>query len=111
MINEHMHEVFIAQRIIEKAKEQGSVKKIIIEVGDLAGLPAEDLEAKLKEMTGWKIETRKMPAAVQCRCGFKGAPKITEKEHDVVLFECPKCQKIPKILSGEDIVLKEVIVE
>ncbi len=106
-----MHESFIAQRIIEKAKEQGAVKKIILEVGDLAHLPAEDLEEALKKRVDWIIEIHKTPAEVQCKCGFKGEPKIIEHTHDLTLFECPKCQKLPKIISGEDIVLKEVIVE
>ena len=107
-----MHEGFIAQRIIDKAKEQGDVKKITIEVGDLAHLPGEDLKAKLQEMVDWEIEIIRVPGLVECKCGYKGAPKILEKAHDLTLFECPQCGKVPfKILEGEDINLKDVVVE
>jgi Zn finger protein HypA/HybF involved in hydrogenase expression len=107
-----MHEGIIAQQLIDKAKEQGTVKKVTIEVGDLAHLPAEDLKAKLTEMVDWEIEIIKVPGLVECKCGYKGAPKILEKAHDLTLFECPKCKKVPfKILEGEDIVLKDVVVE
>ena len=77
-----MHEGLIAQKLIDKAKEQGNVKKITVEVGDLAHLPAEDLNAKLKEMVDWEIEIIKIPGLVECKCGYKGAPKILEKAHD-----------------------------
>lgn len=107
-----MHEAFIAQKIIDKAEEQGKVQKIVLEVGDLAHLPAEDLEEALKKRVNWEIEIIKVPGEVQCKCGFKGAPKVLEKAHDLTLFECPKCKEIPtKIISGEDITIKEVVVE
>lgn len=107
-----MHETFIAQKIIDKAKEQGKVRKIVVEVGDLAHLPAADLEEKLKGMVDWEVEVIKVPGEVVCKCGFKGEPKILEKAHDLTLFECPKCKAVPiKIIKGEDITLKEVVVE
>ena len=107
-----MHEGIIAQKIIDKAKEQGMVKKIVVEVGDLAHLPAEDLKDKLSEMVDWEVEMQKVPGMVECRCGYRGAPRILEKAHDLTLFECPQCKQVPfKILSGEDIVLKDVVVE
>lgn len=107
-----MHEGLIAQKLIDKAKEQGTVKKIVIEVGDLAHLPAEDLKAKLEEMVDWEIEIINVPGLVECKCGYRGAPKILEKAHDLTLFECPQCKKIPfKIIKGEEIVLKDVVVE
>ena len=107
-----MHEGFIAQELIDKAKEQGIVKKIVVEVGDLAHLPAEELEEALKKRVDWEIEIIKVPGLVECKCGYKGAPKILEKAHDITLFECPKCKKIPfKTIQGEDIVLKDVVVE
>ena len=38
-----MHETVIANKIITKAKEQGKVNSIVVEVGDLAHLPAKEL--------------------------------------------------------------------
>ncbi|MBW2985763.1 hydrogenase maturation nickel metallochaperone HypA [Candidatus Woesearchaeota archaeon] len=107
-----MHEGFIAQGIIDKAKEQGIVKKIVVEVGDLGHLPAKEMKAKLEEMVDWEVEVIEVPALVECKCGYRGKPKILEKAHDLTLFECPQCGKIPfKIISGEEIVLKDVVVE
>lgn len=107
-----MHEGFIAQKIIDKAKEQGTVRKIVVEVGDLGHLPASEMKEKLEEMVDWEVEVVEVPAVVECKCGYKGAPKILEKAHDLTLFECPVCGKIPfRIISGEDIVLREVVVE
>lgn len=107
-----MHETIIAKKIIDKAKEHGIVKKIVIEVGDLAHLPAKDMKQVLEDMTSWEIEVIPVKAEVRCKCGYQGEPKIIEHAHDLTLFECPKCKKIPfKILKGEDIVLKDVVVE
>jgi Zn finger protein HypA/HybF involved in hydrogenase expression len=107
-----MHEGFIAKELIDKAKEQGTVKKVVIEVGDLAHLPADELKEALEKRVDWEIEIIKVPGLVECKCGYKGAPKILEKAHDLTLFECPQCHNIPfKILKGEDIVLKDVVVE
>ncbi|MBD3304605.1 hypothetical protein GF343_05660 [Candidatus Woesearchaeota archaeon] len=107
-----MHEGFIAKELIDKAKEQGNVKKVTIEVGDLAHLPADELKDALEKRVDWEVEVIRIPGLVECRCGYRGEPKILEKAHDLTLFECPKCKKVPfKIIEGEEIVLKDVVVE
>jgi len=107
-----MHETIIAGDIIKKAKEQGKVKSITVEVGDLGHLPAEELEETLKKMVDWKIKIIRKKAKVSCSCGFTGEPKIIDKKHDFTLFKCPKCGNIPEVaLEGKDIVLKDVEVE
>ncbi|MBN1644582.1 hydrogenase maturation nickel metallochaperone HypA [Candidatus Woesearchaeota archaeon] len=107
-----MHEGIIANKIIEKAKEHGSVKKIVIEVGDLAHLPANEMKEALLKLVDWEIEVKPVKASVKCSCGFIGEPKIIEHAHDVAIYECPNCKKIPaEILQGDEIILKEVEVE
>jgi Zn finger protein HypA/HybF involved in hydrogenase expression len=106
-----MHELTFAQQLIKKARQQGDVKSIILEVGELANITSENLERTLKEITKWNINIIKRKAVVRCNCGFKGEPKIIRREHDLILFVCPKCSTIPKVLDGKDIVLKEVEVE
>lgn len=107
-----MHETIIAQKIIEKAKEQGSVRKVILEVGDLAHLPAEELKEALQKMVDWEIEVHTAKAEVKCKCGYIGEPNIIEHTHDMTIYECPKCRKIPEeIITGEDIIIKEVEVD
>jgi len=107
-----MHETIIANKIIEKAKEHGKVKKVVIEVGDLANLPAFEMEEVMKKMTDWKIEIRPAKAEIKCKCGYKGEPKIIERAHDFVIYECPECKKMPaEVLKGDEIILKQVEVE
>ncbi len=106
-----MHELFIAKKIIEKAKEHGNVMKVTIELGDIAPLTAQELTNAIEELVDWEIEIEKKPAKVRCQCGYEGEPKIKERKHDFVLFICPKCKEIPKPLEGEDIILKEVEIE
>lgn len=109
-----MHESTIANKILEQVKSQAKGKKIrsiTIEVGDLAHLPANELKDFLAQLVDFEVIVQPKKARVKCECGFEGEPKILAHEHDLVLFECPKCGKTPKILSGEDIVLKEIVTE
>ncbi|MFH1589452.1 MAG: hydrogenase maturation nickel metallochaperone HypA [archaeon] len=107
-----MHEQTIAKAIIEEAAKHGKVKSITIEVGDLGHLPAHEMEEVLKTLTDWKITVTKKKAIVKCECGYKGEPNIVEKGHDHNVFRCPKCNAMmPKILDGDQIILKELEVE
>ena len=109
-----MHESLIVNRILEQVNKKANgkkVKSITIEVGDLAHLPAKELHEFIKTMVDFEVVIEPKKARVKCECGFEGEPKILAHEHDLVLFECPKCGKTPKILSGEEIVLKEIITE
>jgi len=106
-----MHETFFVNQIIEEANKKGKVKGIVVEVGDLAHIPAEDLERALKDRVNWDIKIKKKKATVVCGCGYKGEPKIIERKHDLLLFSCPNCDAIPKILDGEDIILRQVILK
>lgn len=106
-----MHEFEVVNSIVSEAKRHGSVKSVLIEIGGLASLTAKELEDALKKQVAWKIGIRKRQAAVRCSCGYTGKPKIIERMHDTILFECPKCCGIPEIISGDKIILKEVGVE
>lgn len=108
-----MHERGIAAEIISKAESLGKVKGITVQVGDLAHLPANEMEDVLKEMCpGWKVKVTRKQAKVKCSyCGYQGEPNILEQRHGYVLFNCPMCSQMPDILEGKDIILKEVDVE
>ena len=107
-----MHEQIIAQKIIEEAKKHGNVKEITVEVGDLAHLPADDMKKTLDAMVPWKVIVVSKKAKVKCICGFEGEPKILEHSHDFTLFKCPECDEVPdEILEGDEIILKDVVVE
>ena len=103
-----MHETIIANNLINEARKHGKVKEVTIEIGDLANMPAEELEETLKKMADFKVNIIKKKAKVECKCGYTGQPNIIEKGHDFNLFVCPKCEDIPAIVEGDKIILKEV---
>ncbi len=106
-----MHETIIAKQIIDEAKKHGKVRSIVVEVGDLAHLPLEDLKPTLNEMVDWQIEYRRKPAVVQCQCGYRGPPKVLLRTHEHTYFECPKCSAVPRVIEGQHIKLLKVEVE
>ena len=106
-----MHERNIASGIIKQAETLGKVKSIIVEVGDLAHLPASEMKQVLEEMTDWKIIVQRKKAIAKCACGYEGEPNIVEHGHDYTFFKCPRCEDIPEVIEGKDIILKEVDVE
>ena len=106
-----MHETIIAKDIIAEAEKHGKVTKIVVEVGDLGHLPADEMEATLKKMVSYEVEVVSKKATVKCACGYEGNPKILEHHHDFTLFECPECKAVPQIVDGKDIILKSVDVE
>ena len=108
-----MHEQTIAKVIIQEAAKHGKVKSIDVEVGDLGHLPANEMEDVLNTLTDWKINITTKKAVIECEaCGFLGEPNIVEKGHDHNVFRCPKCMAMmPHIISGDQIILKEVEVE
>lgn len=103
-----MHELTIARKIVDSFGMKAA-KEAIVEVGELAEITAEELERAVKQLTSINIQFKIVEAEVECGCGFKGRPKITAREHDVVMFECPKCTQIPDIISGDEIEIKEVL--
>lgn len=105
-----MHEQTIAQSIISEAKSHGDIKGIIVEVGDLGHLPAEEMLEVLEKMTDWNVEIEQKKAKVLCeKCKFEGEPKILQQLHDNTVFECPECgEMFPKVLEGGDIILLSV---
>ena len=82
-----------------------------MEVGELAPITAEELREALAKLVSWKASFTEKPARVKCSCGFQGRPKITAREHDLVLFQCPSCGKVPAVLEGDAILLKSVLLK
>ena len=108
-----MHEQVYVNKIIEVAKSQGNVIEVRIEVGDLAPVPAEHLVEAIKAVEkDWKVDIIEKRATITCDCGYEGTPLITDRTHDTVIYECPRCNnKMPEIIDGTDIILKEVEVK
>ena len=105
-----MHETIIANDIIKKCRAQGDVESCYVEIGELAHVPPPELVECLKTLADWKIEYKEIPAEVECGCGFRGHPTVLERGHDHFMIECPKCRSIPKLISGTEVKLVNVVV-
>lgn len=104
-----MHEHSFIDAILLNIEDKEKVKEILLEVGELAGIEAEHLKEHLKERVDWKIDVVEKKARVRCDCGYEGEAKIRERLHDMVVFECPVCGDIPKVLEGKDIKILKII--
>lgn len=103
-----MHEQVYVNQIIKEAVKHGLVEGITVEVGELAAIPAHELEESLK-VTKWDVKVVMKQATVSCKCTFVGRPQITEKGHDFTIYHCPACGRLaPAILDGKEIILKSV---
>ncbi len=104
------HEHVYVDAIVSEARKHGEVEAITVEVGALAPIPAAELEQALS-FTGWKLTVVEKPGTIRCRCGFTGAPVITDKGHDYTIYHCPECKAgLPPVLDGKDVILKDVTV-
>lgn len=104
-----MHEHSFIEAILSNIKNKEKIKEISIEVGELAGIETEHLKEHLLEKVNWKINVTEKKAKVKCDCGHIGKPKIRQRLHDIVIFECPKCANIPNVLEGKDIKILKII--
>jgi len=103
-----MHGTHIAKKIVSDALNYGNVKSIAVEVGELSGMPAKELEDLLGAIANFNVNVKEIESFVECKCGYKGRAKIKERLHDLIIFCCPKCGKIPAVKKGDKIILKEV---
>lgn len=103
-----MHEITICKQILNQLKEYRNIKSITIEIGTLAPLTATELKETIENIVDYKVNVIEKEAIVKCSCKYKGSPDIIERAHDIVIYKCPSCGNIPKILNGNQIIIKEV---
>jgi len=104
-----MHEHSFIQAIIEPIKDKDKVLRVELELGELVGIESNHLKKHLIDETGWEINIKEIPSEVKCICNYQGPAKIRERLHDLVIFECPKCGKLPAVLKGKDIKILRVV--
>jgi Zn finger protein HypA/HybF involved in hydrogenase expression len=104
-----MHEHTFIQAIIKPIKNKEKVKSVEIEVGELAGIESDHLKEHLIEETGWSVKIIEKKSKVKCSCGYEGQAKIKQRLHDMVIYSCPKCGKVPEVLEGKDIKIIKVV--
>lgn len=106
-----MHGIHIAGDLIATARKHGKVKKAFIEVGKIANITKNDLASQMKNLADFNFEIIEKEAKVKCECGYVGSPKVVERQHDIVIFECPSCGKTPEVIDGDKVILRSVEVE
>ena len=104
-----MHEHTFIDAIVRDIEDKANVEKIILEVGELAGIEGSHLAEHIRERFDWDVEAVQKEGLVKCECGYEGRPKILEKLHDLVIFECPKCEGVAEALEGKDIKIVKII--
>jgi Zn finger protein HypA/HybF involved in hydrogenase expression len=104
-----MHEHTFIQAIIEPIKNKENVKSVELEVGELAGITPSHLKEHLIDETGWEVIATEKKSNIDCECGYQGPARIKQRLHDLVIFDCPKCEKIPLQADGKDIKILKVI--
>ncbi|MEK6971040.1 MAG: hypothetical protein AABW68_05145 [archaeon] len=98
-----MHEQRVIDKVIALGRLAGATSKIRVEVGELCDISPEHLKEHLAGQINWEVETVYCPAKVKCACGYEGKPRILERGHDFVLFDCPSCGKKPAVTRGGEI--------
>jgi len=104
-----MHEQSFIQAVLRDVKDIDKVKKLVLEVGELAGIEGEHLRGHLKEGRDFEVEVLGKESRVRCECGFDGRARILERLHDFVVFDCPECGEVPEVLEGEDIKIVKIV--
>jgi len=104
-----MHEHSFIEAILKNIENPENLKFVKLEVGELAGIEPEHLKEHLREKINCEIEVGGKESFIECSCGYKGRVKILQRLHDLVIFECPNCGKIPENVLGKDIRIVKVV--
>jgi len=105
-----MHEHSFIDAILSNIEDKDEVIAIVLEAGELAGITAEHLKKHLKERYDyWDIKVEEKQSNIKCFCGYEGPANIRDRMHDFVVFDCPRCERIPEeVLEGQDIKIVKI---
>jgi Zn finger protein HypA/HybF involved in hydrogenase expression len=98
-----MHELAIAEKIIDEAKKNGAKRAIKLEVGELCEVEAHEIKEVIERMTKWKVKTVEVEGKIKCKCGYEGEANIVDKGHGYCVFNCPECDSKADVLEGGEI--------
>ena len=114
-----MHEASFIDAVLKDiedlAKSEGfsiaDVSSVVLEVGELAGIEDWHLRKHVVDRLGEGVDVEVLTSEskVLCECGYSGRPRILERLHDFVIFECLRCEGIPEVIRGKDIKILKVI--
>ena len=103
-----MHEITAAKSIINQISDKENVEYLELEVGELAEVTPRELKQAIEDLTGWKVIVEEMPSKIKCECGFVGRAHVKQRQHDIVIYNCPMCSSVPRPIIGQFIKLKKV---
>jgi Zn finger protein HypA/HybF involved in hydrogenase expression len=103
-----MHEQAIIDKILETVRDKINAIGIELEIGELVGVDPQHLQELITERTGWTVHTKTIASKVKCSCGYEGPARIRQRLHDQVIYDCPQCENLPKVLQGKKIKIKKV---
>lgn len=109
-----MHESGIAYDIYATSKraaeENGAVKvkAIYVDAGSMAMVNPEQVEFMFGTFvtedpmfTGAKLVFNTVASVAECECGYRGAE----------IFVCPSCGKLPHLVQGREILVKNIEID
>ena len=109
-----MHESGIAYDIYATSKRAAEdngavkVKTIYVDVGSMAMVNPDQVEFMFGTFitddpmfTGTKLVFNTVPPVAECECGYSG-PEI---------FVCPTCGKLPRLVQGREILVKNIEID
>ncbi len=122
-----MHEFSVMSDIMEALKEEAekhnlkSVKRVLLEVGELTFLAHEQLGFAYKILSegtifdGAELTLETKPASVKCdSCGYRGEVSFSNSpEYHFMLptFSCPDCGKPTDVISGRECVIRSIVAD
>ena len=104
----------MAQRLVDDIQNVVNGKEIVevhLILGELVPITADELKHGIKQFKNWNTVITVEDAIVSCTCDYKGRPRI-EREHDVVIWSCPRCgQFYPDVLQGDKIKIEKIVLK
>ena len=118
-----MHEITIANRLLDRALEAGAdneadrIERITVAIGEATHLNPVQLEFWLRELAdetpaeGMTVEIRTVSAQGQCTCGWSGElPRLGSAFGDAPDRRCPECGETTELTAGIECRLEAISV-
>jgi len=103
-----MHEQAIIAKILEPIQDKINVVGLELHIGELVGVDPDHLQELLKQQTRWNVHAKPIKSKVKCYCGYQGPARIKQRLHDHVIFDCPMCGSLPRVIEGKKIKIVKV---
>ncbi len=116
-----MHEVGVMSQIVDlvlseaKKRDAENVTNVKLEIGEYTFLGEEQMRFAFEVLTkgtvaeGAELDITTRRGAVECPCGYSGAPEQPEDIHVLApILKCPKCGKIAIVKEGLGCTVRDI---